>query len=386
MNSTSRKDVLILGGGLAGSTLAIALARAGREPLLVERYSTASHKVCGEFLSPEALPILRKAGINPEVLGAHVIHSVRLAARDLLAEVPLPSSALSLTRKRLDAALLECAQQSGAALLCGHSVERLAYCTRAENSGYWQAQVKNSAQQSINIEANHAFIATGKNDLRGWQRAAGGSQSNLVAMKMYFRLAPKQQAELSGHVELILFPGGYAGLQMVEGDAANLCVLITREKFRTLASRWQGMLEHMQNSSTHLARRLGGASELLERPLALSAIPYGYCLNVPLLATSPWRLGDQAAVIPSFCGDGMAIALYTASRAAEMFLAGANQADYHAEMRQRFKRRLHLSTLLSRLLIKLPTLAQAVRIWPDALTQIFSATRLPGTWVQNSSQ
>ncbi|MGB0121979.1 MAG: FAD-dependent monooxygenase [Silvibacterium sp.] len=77
---------LIAGGGPAGSMLAIALAGAGRDVVLFEKTREAQHKVCGEFLSPESVPFLRRVGIDPAGLGAQTIHSVRLAARDLLAE------------------------------------------------------------------------------------------------------------------------------------------------------------------------------------------------------------------------------------------------------------------------------------------------------------
>ena len=98
MISSLCHDALIIGGGPAGSTLAIALANAGRHVVLIEKSKQAHHKVCGEFLSPESLPLLRLSGVHPERLGAQTIHSLRVAARDVLAEVPLPAPALSLTR------------------------------------------------------------------------------------------------------------------------------------------------------------------------------------------------------------------------------------------------------------------------------------------------
>lgn len=377
-------DALIAGGGPAGSALAVALATEGRRVLLLERSRAAQHKVCGDFLSPESLPFLRRIGIDPEKLGGQTIHSVRLAAREVLAEVPLPAAALSLTRRTLDEELLQCVQRSGASVLRGHNVESL---SRGGNgTGMWRAGAANaSSHEAIFVEGRDAFVATGKHDLRGWLRIGKGVQGELVAMKMYFALTPKQQAEIAGHVELILFPGGYAGLQPVEGSCANLCALVTRENLRSLGGKWQGLLDHMQHHSAHLARRLSGAAPALESPLALSAIPYGYCAPAPD-DDSPWRLGDQAAVIPSFSGDGVAIALHTADRAAELYLGGAAATDFHAEMRREFGRRLQLATIISRLLIAVPSLSQAVRIWPAAMAGIFRATRVQASGVQAVAQ
>jgi menaquinone-9 beta-reductase len=368
-------DALIAGGGPAGSALAVDLATEGRRVLLLERSRTAQHKVCGEFLSPESLPFLRRIGIDPEKLGAQTIHSVRLAAREILAEARLPAAALSLTRRTLDEELLRCVRGSGATVLRGHNVESLS--RGATGKPVWRAAATSASGESTVVEGRDAFLATGKHDLRGWLRTAKGVQGELVAMKMHFVLTPEQQAELSGHVELILFPAGYAGLQLVEGGCANLCALVTREKLRLLGGRWPGLLDHMRHYSAHLARRLSGAAPALENPLALSSIPYGYCAPAPDDDASPWRLGDQAAVIPSFSGDGVAIALHTADRAAELYLEGAAAADFHAEMRREFGRRLQLATIISRLLIAVPSLTQAVRIWPAALAGIFTATRVP---------
>src|SRR3546814_14508479 len=84
-----------------------------------------------------------------------------------------------------------------------------------------------------------------------------------------------------------------------------------------------------------LRERLEGAEPLLTRPLAVARIPYGF-LHTPGSADGGvYRLGDQAAVIPSFSGDGMAIALHSGIAAADSFLAGSAAADYHMRLRRR---------------------------------------------------
>jgi 2-polyprenyl-6-methoxyphenol hydroxylase-like FAD-dependent oxidoreductase len=94
MISSRSYDGLIVGGGLAGSTVAIALAQAGRHAALIEKSKEAQHKLCGDFLSPECLPFLRRMGIHPEAMGAETIQALRIVARDVIAEVPLPAPAI----------------------------------------------------------------------------------------------------------------------------------------------------------------------------------------------------------------------------------------------------------------------------------------------------
>jgi flavin-dependent dehydrogenase len=294
-------DVMIIGGGLAGSAAAIVLARAGREVVLIERESQPQHKVCGEFLSQEALTYLRSLGINVEGLGGVAIRSVRLAGGAGESEAVLPFKAMSLTRRRLDEELLRMAESVGVKVLRGCRVNGV------ERSGEgWMARLADAPT----VSSAAAFLATGKHDLHARARPKG-KQPDLVAFKMYWRLMPQQMAALDGHVELMLYRGGYAGLQPVEEGAANLCCLVERTELQRTGGRWEGLLAAMQRDCGLLRERLQGAMPLLEKPLAISAIPYGYVREA---SDGLWALGDQAAVIPSFTGDGMSIALHSGRR------------------------------------------------------------------------
>src|ERR1035441_9174407 len=71
-------DNLVIGGGLAGSMVAIRLVATGRQVTLLEKESAAHHRVCGEFLSPEAVEYLNQVGINPLDLGAATIRFVQI--------------------------------------------------------------------------------------------------------------------------------------------------------------------------------------------------------------------------------------------------------------------------------------------------------------------
>ncbi len=118
-------EVLVLGGGVAGCAASIALARKGRRVTLIEREPTPRHKVCGEFLSGEALEDLHALGIDVASLGAVPIDYVRLAAARRAAEAPLPFPAASLTRKALDTALIAEAIAAGVRVERGRSVQAL---------------------------------------------------------------------------------------------------------------------------------------------------------------------------------------------------------------------------------------------------------------------
>src|SRR3546814_19646040 len=91
------------------------------------------------------------------------------------------------------------------------------------------------------IRAATVFLATGKYEVRGVGRAMDRPPGN-IAMKQMFRLMPTQTEALRGAVELYLFDDGYAGLQLVEDDIANLCLVIAQKAFHSLGGGWDALL------------------------------------------------------------------------------------------------------------------------------------------------
>src|ERR1700685_1659747 len=120
--STRHVDNLVIGGGPAGAMVALRLASAGRNVTLFEKESGPHHKVCGEFLSREAVDYLHQAGIDPLELGANAISNLRLSAGNHLISASLPFQAISLSRRVLDAALLARAEDKGCDILRGTAV------------------------------------------------------------------------------------------------------------------------------------------------------------------------------------------------------------------------------------------------------------------------
>jgi flavin-dependent dehydrogenase len=360
-------EVLVLGGGVAGCAASIALARKGRSVTLIEREPTPRHKVCGEFLSGEALEDLHGLGIDAASLGAVPIDYVRLASTRRAAEAPLPFPAASLTRRALDSALIAEAVTAGVHVERGRSVQSLSRAT----GNLWRATLDDGAT----YEAPTVFLATGKHDLRGHGRPKDPHQ--WVALKMYYRFSAAQIAGLADASELTLYAGGYGGIQPVENRIVNFCCVVKRWYFARAGLRWEGLLTKMQQDCPHLAMRLDGAEPLLDRPIVVTHIPYGYIRRTT--EDGLYCIGDQAAVIPSFTGDGISIALHTARSAAAGYLA--------AEPAQVFQPKLRSAMLLQMRFAEAAdhgmnnALARAVlpfclRVWPGAMRLTARLTRV----------
>ena len=101
MSAEYQVDHLVIGGGPAGAMVALRLAAAGRQVMLLEKEPGPHHKVCGEFLSREAVQYLHQAGISPFDLGGAAIGKVRLSSGNKVVASLLPFGAVSLSRSAL---------------------------------------------------------------------------------------------------------------------------------------------------------------------------------------------------------------------------------------------------------------------------------------------
>jgi flavin-dependent dehydrogenase len=366
-SNTLQDNVLILGGGVAGCAASIALARKGRNVTLIEREPTPRHKVCGEFLSGEALEDLHALGINVASLGAVPLNYVRLAAARRAAEAPLPFPAASLTRKALDTALIAEAIKAGVRVEQGRTVQAL----ERTKSDLWQATLSDGTTH----EAPTAFLATGKHDLRGHGRPKDPHQ--WIGFKMYYRLSAAQSADLADASELTLYSGGYGGIQPVEDGNTNFCCVVQRRYFERAGLRWEGLIAKMQQDCPHLAMRLEGAEPLLEKAITVTHIPYGYLRRST--EDGLYCIGDQAAVIPSFTGDGISIALHTARRATAAYIAAEPAPVFQPKLRSAMLPQMRLAEFAADGLNN--ALARAVlpfclSVWPGAMRVTAKLTRV----------
>jgi len=353
--------VAIVGGGLAGASTALRLARAGIAATLFERQATAHHKVCGEFLSVEAQRDLRDMAFEPLRLGAVPIDRVRIVSGRKSVESRLPFTALGISREVLDEALLDAAAAAGAKIRRGVRV------TAIEDHG-----IRTSEGE---CQAETVFLATGKHDLRGAGRPDANGRGEHLCFKMHWRIPAGQDEELGSAVELVLFDGGYLGIQRVSARVMNFCVLVRRARF---GGSWTGLLENLTRDD-HVARRLDGARELLDRPASIAGLPYGYVHRARDDRENLFRLGDQAALTAPLTGDGMAIALRSAALAVDCHRSGLAPTDYTRLLHRAIGGQVRKAMLLHRStgLPVLPLALGLLGFWPSLLGRLAAATRLP---------
>jgi len=354
-------ETLVLGGGLAGAGAASLLAAAGRPVRLLEREPGPHHKVCGEFLSVEAQRDLERIGLDIARLGPVPIGGVRLVSGEREAESALPFTALGLSRKLLDEALLDHAATLGA------QIERGVRITQV-NDGRVATSHGDSLSDTI-------LLATGKHDVRGASHKAPRGGDGYVGFKMHYRAGARTRRELAGMIELVVFKGGYAGMQLVATDVMNLCLIVRRARLAD-AGDWERLLLALMDEPG-MRRRLEDAEALFDKPLAISGLPYGHVCKD---ADGLYRLGDQAAMTASLTGDGMAIALRSAVAASEAVLSGTPPELFQRHFSKEVTGQISRAMLLQRAAEAPPLLALALpilKLWPRLLGHAAAMTRLP---------
>jgi menaquinone-9 beta-reductase len=304
------QDPLIIGGGPAGSSAAIMLARGGAKPLILERQSVTGDALCGGFMSWHTLKSLARLGVDP---GGHPIDRVRVFAGNHSAEARLPAGAIGLSRHRLDTILLAQAQ--------------------AEGAGVEIVNVRNTDE----IDADSLFLATGKHDLRGLARPKLETGDSTLGLRVKIGPHPRLTALIGSGIELHLFDRGYVGLLLQEDGRANLCLAVRKSRLAEAGGKPEALLRQLGDSIPALGERLAFLDTLPEAD-AIASVPYGWRAT----ATTPgiFRLGDQAAVIPSIAGEGNGIAIASGIAASAAWTNGGAAAApaYQVDFARRTRR------------------------------------------------
>ena len=376
---TPRYDVVVIGGGLAGSAAAIRLARAGASVLLLEAATLPHDKLCGEFLSPETVGIFQRLGVWPaiEALAPPRLTAARITARDGIRwDAPFATPGIGLSRHALDRLLFDHAARVGAdarataraTSVAGDLAEGFAVTWRAGDGARGEAK------------ARVVLGAWGKR--AALDRALGRPFLSLdhptFALKAHYHGPP-----IGRRVELHGFDGGYCGLAEIEGGKINLCLLAETRVLRGCGGDPERLAAEVLPTNPALRAWLADAERIHDRFLAISQIPF---VPKAVVEGDVLMLGDAAGLISPLAGNGMAMALAAAEMAAPLVLdhlagrrtAADLKATYTRQWHARFDRRLRLGRVLQPLMFRPRALSvglRALRLAPPLGAALVANTR-----------
>ena len=359
-------QTLIIGAGIAGSATAIELARGGMTPLILEKQRETGDAICGGFLSWQSLAALERLGLSTDLLGGNRIGRVRLFAGQRAITAPLPAPGMGLSRRRLDTLLLAAAQAVGAGVERGVAGKSLS-----------NGQLATSDGGSISSPA--IILASGKSNMAGQLRSPPGSAAHdpVVGLRLRISATPRLAAIIGDAVELFLFDRGYAGLVLQEDGSANLCLAVHKSRLSQAGGRPEELIAAWGKEQLLLGARLAAGPQAGGID-AIAAVPYGWMAGRG--EAGLWRLGDQAAVIPSLAGEGMGIALASAASAAKALLTGQSALEWQPRLAGRLKRPMRLARTAwavaeSRHFNQ--TALSLLRLVPSLIPWLAAATRVP---------
>ncbi|MEX0822636.1 MAG: FAD-dependent oxidoreductase [Rhodothermales bacterium] len=366
-------DVVIVGGGPAGSSAAAHLAREGHDVLLLEKASFPRQKLCGEFLSTEVAGLCSNLGVLNDMVeaGARRISTLELTGMDGPAfRCRLPGTAYALSRRSFDNLLFQHARRAGAHACDGESVR----------------SIHGDLQQGFRVETDSRTVtatvvlgAYGRRSRldRHLQRGFLERQTSFVGFK-----APFSGPVREGTIELHTFDMGYCGLIGDECGTVNVCWLARADRLREAGGSPESMLGSVLSTNPHLRARFGE----LDRVGAFLAVGQLSFMPKSLFVSDVCMIGDAAGMIAPLCGDGMGMALRSGEMAASLVdaylsgrcSAGAFKSAYRTRWTREFAMRMRIGRWLNGVLTRstLSTWAvKAARRAPRVAGAVISATR-----------
>jgi flavin-dependent dehydrogenase len=302
-------DVVVVGAGLAGSSAALVLARAGHRVALIDRATFPRSKVCGNCLHPRTWKIWERLGLADSF---RALPHTEITGFDIQCE-GRPVHRLNFTRRgpraisryMLDDWLLGHARDAGVEFFPGTTVAGVdPECGAVQTSaGDFQARIILGADGRNSIVARQAKLMPPPRRCHrvAWQATM---------------LAPPQ---LDRHVYLQVFEDGYYGYCRFGADQAVVSMVLD-------------------------ARRTADPAAAARR--YLPDLPTEGWLRMSPVTRAPagpgrgrvWLVGDSAHVMEPFTGEGMSFALASGLLAAES-IAPALEGDRIAPALADYSRR-----------------------------------------------
>ena len=367
-------DAAIIGGGLAGLSLSILLAKAGYKVILFEKEKYPFHKVCGEYISMESRGFITRLGLNLEKFDLPVIKKLRVSSPSgniLTTELDL--GGFGISRFLLDHELKKIAEESGVLVKEMCKVNDVQFLQEKMMVKFQGGEINAKIvagtfgkKSNLDVKWNRGFI-----------KKKQGKLNNYIGVKYHIRY--DQPAD---NIALHNFKNGYAGISKVEGDTYCLCYLTSAQNLKEHHNSIKEMEQQVLYQNPHLKKIFTSAEFLWKDPETISQVSFD---KKNQLHDHVLLLGDAAGMITPLCGNGMSMALHSAAISFEyidpflkgIISRGQMEQEYADHWNTIFSSRLRIGRVIQRLFGK-PFLTNifisTIRHFPFMIKKLIRAT------------
>ncbi|MGC1515048.1 MAG: NAD(P)/FAD-dependent oxidoreductase [Maribacter sp.] len=337
-------DIAIIGGGLAGLTAAIHMALEGQEVIVFEAHPYPHHKVCGEYVSREVEPYLKRLGVDLLKHNAVPISHFEISTHTgHVIKTQLPLGGIGISRYAFDDILYQRAVQLGVVFyfekVVGVAVQGDAF------------EITSTSQK---VKTKIAIGAYGKRSLldKKLDRDFSFKKQSWLAVKSHYKHKNFPDALVALHN----FEGGYGGLSKTEKGMVNFCYLVNYETFKSYKDI-ESFNTQVVSKNPYLRRFLKDATPVFDSPMSIAQISFDKKESV---VKHMLMCGDTAGLIHPLCGNGMAMAIHSAKLVSELvvrffkepeFTRKDLEKEYTAHWKRTFARRLWVGRRLQSILM-----------------------------------
>ena len=327
---TSHFDVIIVGGGPAGSACGILLAEAGLRVTICEKSVFPRDKICGECINPRNWAYFEILGIADELrsLPLNKIAGFRVAnSLGLFFDGEMPANVqkpfFSISRSSLDSVLLKRACSSGA-MVFENAAVREVYWKNGWHAviGAGSALKTLQADVLIGADGRNSIVARKMSDFykRSFREK---SQTSTRIDRVGVQWHTEYQKSLGSSVEMFLFNNGYGGVVNLGDGRANVALVTTPELAQLAKTDFTGFLSKTIYSNRSARERLESLNPVKEILIAAPINPTSHTSTHPFA----YLVGDARQTVEPFTGEGILFALQDA------YLAARSIAEHYGILR-----------------------------------------------------
>jgi menaquinone-9 beta-reductase len=335
--------IKIIGGGLGGLVAGILLRRKGFDVTIFEQKTYPFHRVCGEYVSNEVVPFLKKNGLFPQELCPAVIKRFSMSSvTGKEAFMDLDLGGFGLSRYAFDDFLVKIAKKEGVVVK-----EKM----QVIGVEWKESHHLISLQDGTNETADLVLGAFGKRSKidKSLDREFIKKPAGYIGVKYHIKTTYAEDL-----VSLHNFPGGYCGINRVEDGVFNLCYLAEKRLLKSSGSV-PSMEKEFLFKNPILERIYAASTFMWEKPEVINEVSFS---PKPCIENHVIMIGDAAGLITPLCGNGMAMAIHTA--AGVSFLIEKHyknntlfrtdlEKDYAKWWKEKFDRRLRVGRATQKL-------------------------------------